>query len=401
MIKINQICQLLLLSCLTLAGCKHAPSTAELERILEDIHQELIPDKRIALLDMTIEKKNGSLVIIGETNQEGVEHRIIETLQNKGWNIPVNLKALPDEEGLNGKYFGRVKNSVANLRSMPKHSSELATQALMGHPLKVLKQEGEWYLVQTTDKYISWIDQGGLTLNSKKEYSKFLNGEKIIYLRPFGNVYSQNNSDESVSDITFGGILEKTGQNDEFYHVLLPNGELGELKKGESRLYKEWLNSENPEITENSLSYLGYPYLWGGTSSKGVDCSGFTKMIYFAQKKTLPRDASQQVTDGTLIDDNGNFEKLVPGDLLFFGSKRGFGQPDKVVHVGMWLGDSKYIHSSGNVHISSMDSTQDQFDEFNWSRYLKSKRYDLLNSEMSIDLRKQDLFSNLYPTENF
>jgi cell wall-associated NlpC family hydrolase len=139
---------------------------------------------------------------------------------------------------------------------------------------------------------------------------------------------------------------------------------------------------------------MGVPYLWGGTSSKGVDCSGFTKTIYFMNGKILPRDASQQVYAGELVDENKNFDQLRPGDLLFFGYAATDSTQERITHVGMWIGDNQFIHSPGleaRVKISSVDPESEYYDAYNLNRYIRTKR--MINSQQDIiALRDVELF---------
>lgn len=105
----------------------------------------------------------------------------------------------------------------------------------------------------------------------------------------------------------------------------------------------------------------------------------------------IPRDASQQVNAGKIVDENLNFSDLQKGDLLFFGTKATAEKKQRVVHVGIWLGNDKmeFIHASGNVHLSSMDKQQTHYDAFNKNRYLGSRRYLGVDDKMIIDLKER------------
>lgn len=306
-----------------------------------------------------------------------------------------SLQILPEAE-LNGETYGVVKLSVANLRSEPRHSAELATQATLGTTLNILKKRRGWYLVQTPDKYIAWVDAGGIETMKEEEFDQWIATEKVIYKKPFGFSYEEPNEEsQTISDLVSGSILALESEEEGYYKVLYPHGVTAYIAKAEMIPYEEWISSLNPTgstLVATAKGLMGLPYLWGGTSFKGVDCSGFTKTIYFLNGMVIPRDASQQVHAGQLVDSVKSFDKLMSGDLLFFGSPATEKSPERVVHVGMWIGNNEFIHSAGSVHISSMDSTAENFDKYNYDRYLRSRRFLQQSDDKILLLNNNTLF---------
>ena len=274
--------------------------------------------------------------------------------------------------------MGVIKISVANLREEPRHAAQLVTQATLGMPVKVYKKEGSWYYIQTPEGYLAWVDYGGVQNMTKEEFSDWKSKEKLIYLNPYGkSLKSPSNDAEVVSDLVAGNVLELTSEKGNFYEITYPDGRTAFVPKSDAKPYKNWLENldvNGETLVETGEKLMGLPYLWGGTSPKGVDCSGFTKTVYFLNGMVIPRDASQQIHTGVLVDSTKNFENLIAGDLLFFGKPATDSTKERVIHVGMWIGDHKFIHSMGDVHISTMDTTADDFDEYNYNRYLRTKR---------------------------
>lgn len=356
------------------------------------IKEEFAPDKRVTLFDVQFDKsKKGVIVLNGETTSKEAHTILLDSLKKNKIQFEDKIRILPDSAVGDLKY-AIARNSVINIRSQPKHSAELGTQGLLGMPLKVLDKKGDFYRVQTPDQYISWVDKGGITRMNQTDFDAWNTSKKVIFTKNFGYVYAdKSNKTSIISDITLGGILQFVNEDKSFYEVKYPDNRMGFIKKEEAVLYDAWLQNLNqsPENIETIAKKMdGFPYLWGGTSSKGMDCSGFTKMVYLMNGMIIPRDASQQVNAGKVVDIDLKFEGLEKGDLLFFGKKATAGNRQRVTHVGIWLGNGKgeFIHASGNVHISSIDENHPLYDEFNKNRYLGSRRYLGVEDEMIVKL---------------
>ena len=362
---------------------------------IAEVRQQHAPDKRVALFDVEGVEKGEQLVLRGESNMPEAVTDLKKRLQDANVQFVDSIQMLPSKE-LGEKTNAVVKNSVANIRSNPGHSAELATQATLGTPLKVLKKDDNWYLVQTPDGYLAWVDSGGIVLMSDEELATWKASEKVIFLEPFGESYEKPDSgSQSVSDLVAGDILELKGEKNGFFEVQYPDGRTAYIVKEQAQKYKEWLKSldqTEESLVSTSKKLMGLPYLWGGTSPKGVDCSGYTKTVFFLNGMVIPRDASQQVHTGKVVDSTRNFENLRKGDLLFFGKPATDSTKERVIHVGMWIGDNKFIHSMGDVHTSTMDTTAADFDEYNYNRYLRSKRLLGEKDPKLVQLRNSDLF---------
>lgn len=384
-----------LLILLPFISCKNNTTIiTELQNIHSTIKTKYAPDKRVELFDINFKLAENKLILEGETTSKKAFSILLDSLNNKKLKFTNNVRILPDSAVGNLK-FAIARNSVINIRSKPKHSAELGTQGLLGMPLKVLDKKGDFYRVQTPDNYISWVDKGGITRMNKEIYDQWNSRKKIIFTKNFGYVYTDKNENSSIiSDITLGGILNFKSLDNKFYEVEYPDKRIGFIKKEEAINYESWIRNLNPSkesVETISKKMNGFPYLWGGTSSKGMDCSGFTKTVYFMNGFIIPRDASQQINAGETVDKELNFKGLEKGDLIFFGSKATAEKKQRVTHVGIWLGNNRmeFIHASGNVHISSMDNKQPNYDEFNKNRYLGGKRYLGVKDKMIIDLIKK------------
>lgn len=385
-------CFLFLLSCTTDKKEENA-----IQPHIDAVQKQYAPDKRTALFSVDVVSEKNRVILKGESNLPEAVASLQNILTKNSIDFIDSIQLLPSPE-LGDTIMALVTISVANLRSNPKHSAELATQATLGTPLKILKKEDNWYLVQTPDKYLSWVDAGGITPMTEQQLNNWRTNDKIIYTKTYGHSYLGPEKENIVSDLVAGSVLEILKFADKFYIVRYPDGRTGYVSNEEAMEYETWLTDldlNEDQLITTAEKLMGVPYLWGGTSTKGVDCSGFTKTIYFLNGLIIPRDASQQVHTGKPIDSIGNFENLQKGDLLFFGRKATDSTAEKVVHVGMWIGNNEFIHSSEMVRISSMDANASNYDEHNHNRYLRSKRVLKEQDEALINLKRSFTFNNL------
>ena len=344
-------------------------SNKEMQNIIDEIENEFAPDKRVVVFDVKLSNENNQLSIEGETSCSEAYQKLNDI------EVVNNVVLLPNE-ALGDRTHGIVYNSVASIHKEARHSSEIVTQTLMGSPVRVLDKQRDWYLIQTPDMYIGWVC-GSVELMNRSELNQYSNQHKIIVSSLYAHSYQQACVDKLVvSDLVIGDVLVVKDEVENFYNVLYADGREAYVCKSDAKLLKKWHPMQTKaEVVSTSMKFLGIPYVWGGTSSKGLDCSGLTKLVYFLIDILLPRDASQQVLVGTLIDDKGDFHNLEMGDLVFFGDKATSDNPkERVVHVGIYIGNYRFVHAHDYVRINSFSPVDELYDEFNTNRYLRSKR---------------------------
>ena len=292
--------------------------------------------------------------------------------------------------------YGVVHISVCNLREEGKFTSGMSTQALLGMPVKVLQYNG-WYEIQTPDDYTGWVHRMVITPMSKERYDEWNRAEKIVVTSHYGFAYEKpDESSQPVSDVVAGNRLKWEGSKGHFYQVSYPDGRKAYLSKSISQPEAEWrasLKQDVESIIETAYSMMGIPYLWAGTSSKGVDCSGLVRTVLFMHDIIIPRDASQQAYVGEHIDIAPDFSNVKRGDLVFFGRKATAERKESISHVGIYLGNKQFIHALGDVHVSSMNPADQNYDEFNTKRLLFAVRFlPYINKEKGMNTTNKNPF---------
>ncbi|MFK8036782.1 MAG: NlpC/P60 family protein [Crocinitomicaceae bacterium] len=224
--------------------------------------------------------------------------------------------------------YGICNLSIVPLRAEASDKSELISQVLYGDHFKVLERRKNWSRIRLTfDKYEGWIDNKQYLEIDKENYDTINNSELILSKDLIEFIQDEN---KNLYSIPLGSTLNGLELLNHSYD-------------GESITDKQ----SKSNLIESAFMYLNAPYLWGGKTPFGIDCSGFTQMVYKLNGYSLLRDASLQATQGEAL---SFIEESEPGDLAFFDNNEG-----DIIHVGIIMKDNYIIHAHGKVRIDRLD----------------------------------------------
>ena len=344
-------------------GARLDRKAEQVTELLESLESELVPDSRIQLWDMQVETVDGALHLSGMVEEHTIVEAVKSAMEQEFSKVQVSVELLPSQRP-GELVHGLINNSVAHLRSRPSHRADIVTQALLGMPVRIYKRISGWFLIQMPSGYIGWVDEAGVEEMDEEALARHRQLDKIVYNRQYGFTYFTAEMESlPVSDLVVGNILPVISAIRGFLEVEYPDGRTGWVPSEETLPLEELLGRslEKERLVTSAKQYLGIPYLWGGTSSKGIDCSGFSTMIYYMSGTQLMRDADQQSFHGKLLTSEYDHTVLEPGDLLFYGRKATDTQSERVTHVAMYIGDTEFIHASGKVKVNSMDPDRSNY----------------------------------------
>jgi cell wall-associated NlpC family hydrolase len=374
----------------TLCACAHVggntPKSQPDRRLaiphaIQDLKQKYAPDKRLGIYDVGVQYQGLELVLTGEVDRAEARIETVRAVQATGAKVTDRIKVLPDEK-LGDQVWGISCLSVASGRELPEHKAEMGTQILMGNAVRLWKPSTNavfrWYLTQAADGYLSWLQKGTFVRCTREQVDAWNAGPLLVVTALEDCIRERPDADaQPVSDVVVCDLVRKTGEEGDWYKVELPDTRTGFLPKKAAADYVAWKQARQPTVANlerTARRFIGRPYLWGGNSPKGFDCSGFTKTVFFINGIDLLRDSSKQAGQGVEVPLDADLSQLKKGDLLFFGPSARRGRPERVVHVGLYLGDKLFIHSSEMVHISSLDPASPIRDENRIRTLLHARR---------------------------
>ncbi|MGN0232409.1 MAG: C40 family peptidase [Muribaculaceae bacterium] len=319
--------------------------------IVNGIKQAYIPDRRVDLWEISVNELDSCHVsLVGKTTNAKAKAALLQAFNDAEVAFVDSITVLPDASCENKWALTIIP--YAHIRTAPGHEHELSSQALMGNPLKVIEGPVDgFYRIQTPEGYLGWIVGNSLRFMNNLQFDDWRVAERYVVTSIYTYIYSDANCKEIESDLVLGDILcgEKYGKDLVRLHT--PDGRNGYAHVSDVELLSKWSEQKfnADKIISTAKALMGSTYTWGGTSTKGVDCSGLTKTAYFSNAIILQRDASQQVLYGKKIDPK-DWRKASKADLLYFGTASG-----RVTHTALYIENGKYIHASGRVKINSVD----------------------------------------------
>ena len=238
-----------------------------------------------------------------------------------------------------------ISTAVAPIYKEARFGSEMVTQALIWEKVELLKEEKLWFYICQADGYEGWIYTFYLLENSVS-YPNWITLTSPF--TPFTSFMEENSESRLLS---FGSRVPVIKEDTQFISIALPDGKLGKIPAQNSITIQS-----REQLIKLAKSLLGTPYIWGGKSSYGFDCSGFVQLVLSVIGVSIARDTGMQIKSQWLHEINMNEAKQ--GDLVFFAENK------QINHVGFSLGEGKIIHCSGEVKIESINEGDAGFNQY-------------------------------------
>jgi uncharacterized protein YgiM (DUF1202 family) len=327
-----------------------------IEKRIKEIEASLGLDWRSSYVNVTQSDRSGGIIEVSSRDLfEALSHQLVEGAGPEGEfqiehmqdRVTVRLLAPLADERL------WVATSVADVRREPSHTSELVSQAVMGEDAAILRREGDWYLIVMGDGYHGWMRSWYALEASSKQISAYRNKANAMVIANVAYVRESAAPDSMpVTDLVAGTCIEVDEVMGGYRRAVLPSGKQGFAPETDIIELKGRGEPSRDRIISRAMRFIGIPYLWGGTTTKGFDCSGLVKRVYQMEGIELPRDSDQQA----LVGEQVVIEDALPGELLFFG------EGEKITHVAIYLSDKRFIHAYGEVRINSLLEEDELFE---------------------------------------
>ena len=237
-----RLAALLALVITAVAGAQAPPTVPGVDEALKPVRERFAPDKRLAVFDITVERTAPGVTVTGEVESAEAKAAAIQALKAAGHADLIDRIAVLPDAALAGATRGIVRVSVANVKSKPSHPAEMATQAVMGWTVRILKKQSGWYYVHTDpDNYLGWIEELQLTQVTEEAATAWTRGSRVIVTAPIAYVRETAADDATpVSDVVMGALLRRVSTDGGWTKVELPDARQGYLRVSAVADYAEF-----------------------------------------------------------------------------------------------------------------------------------------------------------------
>lgn len=307
--------------------------------LVEEVRRDHAPDPRLSVFEIDVEQDGSTLLLKGCVSDPGAAEELHQRVGTLDASVRVidRITRLPDGVEPH-RAHAIVSAAIAPMLAGPMVAESHVSQALLGHRLVVLRRTGRWLQCRAQDGYLGWIHRGYVQRVEESAARAWEIGTGGVACMSLGG-HVLGEDGELLARLPWGARMVR----DDSGRVLLPDGGGGPFV-GDLLVLADQESEYPPAgaaMVRTAARWLGAPYLWGGTTPAGVDCSGFAQAIYRTHGIELPRDSDQQAEVGAAVDPGRDFADLQAGDLLFFAEVG-----DRITHVTISTGGPDIIHSS-------------------------------------------------------
>jgi pimeloyl-ACP methyl ester carboxylesterase/cell wall-associated NlpC family hydrolase len=292
------------------------------------------PDSRKGVFDPRLSADN---ILSGTVLSEEMQAEVLSLLKTPPAENKLNVLITKETP------WALLNRPIEDLRRKPSILAERVSQVRMGEAARVIETRGDWsYIRLEHDSYSGWVHSNSLHVCSQSEVKAYQSGCNAIVSASLAETW--NEEGKLVHKIPFATLIRVTEEKDALASIQLPDGRMWKTPKADVLPLEKRPKTDEQGIAQ-TLEYIkrfvGVPYLWGGRSPYGFDCSGLAGTFYAFMGVNIPRDADQQFEAGEVV------PQPAPGDLLFFGEEDEDDGEVHISHVGISLGGDLFIHSNG------------------------------------------------------
>ncbi len=303
------------------------------------VRRNFAPNARVEVFEVSARTIDGRHTVTAQTTVAAAAEAFRARLTELDLPVDLSMSVLPDPT-LSPCSEALVRAPLAPLYRRPTMNSTQLSQYVLGNRLTLISSRGKFFRIRGEDGYVGWVHRGYLLRGAPDwalAWERSEGGDPVVSL----GAELHDEAGRTFARLPWGARVTQVAGG----RILLPDGRSGQLGAGEvvpaDRLADRF-PARGESITRTARRWIGAPYLWGGVTPHGTDCSGLVQSVFWIHGVALPRDSDMQARVGVEVDPGPGFEDLRPGDTLFFAER------NRVNHVALSLGGPHIIHASAS-----------------------------------------------------